>query len=244
MLESVKALCKAWNEAGSAVVITGAGASTESGVPDFTGEGGIYGGASVKKILSRDFMLANPQLFNQYCRERLFSPFTRPNSFHKALAEWEETGLVTAVITQNIDSLHQLAGSKNVVELHGNMQRVYCDTCKRGASAHLLYGQVNRMNKCPHCGGVIRPSILLYGEQVSPAAYASAKRCVESVPLLIVAGTRMRVTAPQDLLERFKQYSGGVCAYIGAEPPDITSFDIVVTGKLGEITAEMKKYMY
>lgn len=242
MTDKIKAFCDAWNEAGTAVFITGAGASTESGLTDFTGDGATFGGAPVRQLLSREFMLENPDLFNEYCRTRLYSPFAQPNSFHKALAMWEETGLVAAVITQNIDSLHQRAGSKNVIELHGNMETVYCDACKRSASTHLIYGQVQRINKCPHCSGTIRPAIVLYGEQLNKQVHAAALEYVDKVPLLIVAGTRMKVTAPIDLIERFRLHPG-ICVYMGATPPEAGDFDIVLQGRLGELTAEIKKYM-
>lgn len=244
MQEAVKKLCKAWNEGGTAVFLTGAGASTESGLNDFTGAGGVYEKASVKRILTRDFMLENPVIFNEYCRNRLYAPFAKPNKFHKALADWEETGLITAIITQNIDSLHQRSGSKKVLELHGNMQRVYCDTCKREAKSKQLYERANRKNKCPHCGGVIRPAILLYGEHIDKDVYSEALRLVENVPMLIVAGTRLKVTAPIDIIDHFKKKTGGIVAYIGNTPPDNCEFDIMVEGKLGEIVDEMKKYMF
>jgi len=243
MQDNLKLLCDAWNEAGSAVFLTGAGVSTESGLYDFTGVGATYEGASVNELLSREFMLENPEVFNEYCRKRLYVPFAQPNSFHKALAMWEETGLVTAVITQNIDSLHQKAGSKTVIELHGNMLRVYCDSCKRHATANQLFGRVNRVNKCPHCGGTIRPTILLYGEKLENQVYQAALDLVDSVPLLIVAGTRLKVTAPIDIVERFKRHTG-ICAYIGLTPPAGCDFDIVIEGKLGDITAELKKQMF
>lgn len=243
MKEKVKALCDAWNEAGTAVFLTGAGASTESGLLDFTGVGSLYGGAPVTTLLSRDFMLENPALFNEYCRERLYSPYSRPNIFHKSLAMWENTGLVSSVITQNVDSLHQKAGSQNVLELHGNMRRVYCDTCNKGAPASQLYGRKERINKCPHCGGTIRPSIILYGEKLNQKVFDSALHYVDNVPMLIVAGTRLRVTAPIDIVERFKRHPG-FCAYIGLTPPEGSDFDLIIQGKLGDITKEMSKYMF
>ena len=242
-MDGIKELCESWHESGSAVVLTGAGASTESGLLDFTGEGSEYGGASARELLTREFMLRDPGVFQEYCRNRLYSGFARPNIFHTSLAQWEKSGLVSAIITQNIDRLHQQAGSVNVIELHGNMLRVYCDECKRDASAETYFMRDARIRYCPHCRGIIRPDIILYGEKLDSSVLDSALKLIDNVPMLIVAGTRMKVTAPLDIVERFQRHPG-VCVYIGDTPPAMCNFDILIEGRIGDITTELRKVMY
>ncbi|GHU92615.1 NAD-dependent protein deacetylase [Clostridia bacterium] len=237
-MTGVDAVCAAWREAGSAVFLTGAGVSTESGLRDFTGANGRYAEHSTQEILSHDFMLANPSLFQQFCRERLYAPNARPNVFHKAAAAWERSGLSSGIITQNIDRLHHAAGSVNIIELHGNMQSVYCDAC--GAEFPLLAFMskpIRGEHRC-NCGGMCRPAIVLYGEKLSGNVLGEALSIIDRAPLLIVAGTRVRVTAPLDIMSRFKERPG-VSVYIGDTPPDTCDFDITIKGQIGEITEQL-----
>lgn len=239
MESGIKQLCNAWYEAGSAVFLTGAGVSTESGLLDFTGAGSVFRGASSKELLSREFMLRDPVVFHEYCRKRLYNPAVRPNLMHKALAQWEVSGLVAGIITQNIDSLHQRAGSENVIELHGNMLTMYCDSCKQWAATEEFYKKEPCRVICPHCGGVIRPSIVLYGEKLAEETLAKALDAIDNIPLLIVAGTRIKVTAPLDIVERFKRHPG-VSVYIGDTPPETCDFDILLKGRIGAIVEKLR----
>ena len=165
-------------ESKKAVFFGGAGVSTESGIPDFRSENGIYRtvskyGVRPEEILSHTYFVYYPERFYEYYRENLIYPDAEPNAAHKGLAYWEKTGHLRAVVTQNIDGLHQKAGSQNVYELHGSTLRNYCLKCKRKYGLEIIT-ETQGVPVCPHCGGQIRPDVVLYeeglDEKSSPAA--------------------------------------------------------------------------
>jgi NAD-dependent deacetylase len=244
MENTVKQLVDAWNDNGSALVLTGAGVSTESGLMDFTGEGALFGGVSTHKILSRDFFESERAIFWKYCRERLYSSTVLPNLAHQTLAEWEETGLVSGIITQNIDGLHQIAGSVNVVELHGNMLTVVCDGCGKQALVEAFYTSTLTKGICIQCKSAIRPKIILYGEKLDAVVMAAAEKMIDNATMLVVIGTRVKTTAPFDLINRFKARVNSTLAYIGKPPPDMAGFDIVLEGKIGDIITELRNFLF
>ncbi len=183
-------LCKARR----AVFFGGAGVSTESGIPDFRSTDGLYHQQwryPPETILSRTFFDRKPEEFFRFYREKMLFPDAKPNAAHRALAKWEREGHISAVVTQNIDGLHQAAGSKNVVELHGSVLRNHCVRCgKSHAMEEILHS-----GGVPHCvcGGVIKPDVVLYEEQLPEDAIESALNFIDRADLMIIGGTSLSV---------------------------------------------------
>lgn len=170
------------------VFFTGAGVSTDSGLKDFRGRNGLYNernymGYEPEEILSHDFFFSHRDIFNKYLVEKLSVNDVKPNAGHKALAELEKMGKVKAVITQNIDNLHQDGGSKKVLELHGSLKRWYCLNCGKKS---------DRDFKC-ECGGIVRPDVTLYGEMLNEDVTTEAIREIKKADTLIIAGTSLTV---------------------------------------------------
>ena len=179
------------------VFFGGAGVSTESGLKDYRSKDGIYNtyskyGISPEEILSIDFFNENPQTFYQFYRE-FFLHNVQPNKAHKAIAKLEQSGKKVTVVTQNVDNLHQLAGSKNVVELHGTAEKYYCDSCGKNHTKDYIADRTNPVPKCTVCGGIVRPVVTLYGEMLDEFATQKAIQSIWDADLLIIGGTSLTV---------------------------------------------------
>jgi len=219
------------------VFFGGAGVSTESRIPDFRGEKGLcqvlnHYDYPPEIILSHAFFEDHPQEFFAFYMKELIHADARPNKAHLALAKLEAQGKLKAVITQNIDGLHQMAGSQNVLELHGSVQRNYCLNCgaKYGLDFILQQGQI-----CPHCldcGGIVRPDVVLYGEGLFPTAFAAARKYIEKAEVLIVGGTSLVVYPAAGLLRYFW---GNKLVLINKSATDYDAkADLVIHGSIGE----------
>ncbi|MCL2235265.1 MAG: NAD-dependent protein deacylase [Defluviitaleaceae bacterium] len=186
------------------VFFGGAGVSTESNIPDFRSEKGLYStkekyGHQPEFLLSIQCLSANPELFFRYYKENLIYRDALPNKAHKALAKMEENGKLTAVVTQNVDGLHQDAGSKNVFELHGANARHYCVKCaKKYDLDYILRGDL--IPKCD-CGGMVRPDVVLYGEQLDDNVVTGAVNAIRGADCLIVGGTSLAVYPAAGLIQ-------------------------------------------
>ena len=196
---------------GSAVFFGGAGVSTESGIPDFRSESGLYSaqetyGYPPEQLLSHTFYAEKTELFFRYYRENLVSLSARPNAAHLALAELEQRGLLRAVVTQNIDGLHQEAGSREVLELHGSNLRQYCERCgaKHSLEFVMCDAAVQKVPKCTKCGGTVRPDVVLYEEGLDEAVVARAIEYISKAETLIVGGTSLVVYPAAGLLRYFR----------------------------------------
>lgn len=199
------------------VFFGGAGVSTESNIPDFRSESGLYNaqktyGHSPETMLSHDFFFNQTEIFYKYYKENLIYENAMPNAAHIGLAKLEEMGKLKAVITQNIDGLHQKAGSKNVYELHGSVLRNTCLGC--GAHYGLDYvmdiahadrraNTISNIPVCEKCGGIIKPDVVLYGEALDEATVSGAVNAIEKADLLIVGGTSLAVYPAAGLLNYF-----------------------------------------
>lgn len=192
------------------VFFGGAGVSTESNIPDFRSESGLYNavqkyGYSPEQMLSYSFYKNNPELFFKYYKENLIYLDAEPNDAHKALARLEEMGKLKAVVTQNIDGLHQKAGSKVVYELHGSVEKNRCEVC--GATYHVLYimNDVNCENMVPYCecGGRVKPEVVLYEEALDSEVIEGAVRAISSCDTLIIGGTSLAVYPAAGLIHYF-----------------------------------------
>ena len=216
------------------VFFGGAGVSTESGIPDFRSVDGLYNQKwkyPPETILSRSFFDRNPEEYYRFHREKLVVDGVKPNRVHLRLAELEREGKLRAVITQNIDGLHQAAGSKNVLELHGSILRAYCSRCRKPYPADAI----NKGTGVPRCdcGGVIRPDIVLYEEQLDEDVLRRSIDYIRNADVLIVGGTSLNVYPAAGLIN---YYRGNklVLVNLSATPYDDEA-DLVIHEKLGEV---------
>lgn len=198
-MNNIEKLANIIKESNYIVFFTGAGASTDSGLADFRGKNGLYNernfmGYEPEEILSHDFFFSHRDIFNRYLIEKLSINNIKPNAGHIAIAQLEKLGKVKAVITQNIDNLHQDAGSKNVLELHGTLKKWYCLKCGKKSDKDF---------KC-QCGGVVRPQVTLYGEMLDEEVTSSAIHEIEKADTLIIVGTSLTVYPAAYYIEYFK----------------------------------------
>lgn len=190
----------------SIVFLGGAGVSTESGIPDFRSKNGLYnqkerryGHRSPEYLLSVKCLQREPALFFRYCREHLDCRATKPNAAHQKLAEMERAGMLAGIITQNIDGLHQKAGSKNVQEIHGSILRSHCISCRKQYGPDFIFQSTEPIPKCPVCGKMVRPDVTLYGEMLPGNAYEAAVALVRYADCLIIGGTSLEVGSAAQL---------------------------------------------
>ena len=184
-------------ESNNIVFLGGAGVSTESGIPDFRSGTGIYNSESGTKyrpidIIAHDFFMEHTEVFYDFYKRKLIYPDAKPNKAHKALVRLEKQGKLKAIITQNIDNLHQEAGSKCVIELHGSVFRNYCMDCGKKFDTEYVVAQ-SGVPHCDKCGGIVRPDIVLYEENLEHKNVDDAIKAVKKCDLMIIAGTSLTV---------------------------------------------------
>ncbi len=206
-MTDIERLGKILAESSSAVFFGGAGMSTESGIPDFRSANGIYNQKLHKtfapeEMASHNFFVNHPEEFFAFYRERIVYLDAKPNAGHLALAELERRGVLSAVVTQNIDGLHQLAGSKVVYELHGSIRRSFCVKC--GAKYDIEFVMENKPVPYCHCGGIVKPDVVLYGENLDDATVANSIRAIARADTLIVGGTSLIVYPAAGLIDYFR----------------------------------------
>lgn len=230
--ESVAALVKA----GHVVVFSGAGLSTESGLQDFRSKDGIWAHADPMRLASVGVLENHYDEFLEFYKARLYVPDqVQPNCGHKIIAEWEREGYLDGVITQNVDRLHQKAGSKKVWELHGSLEPVYCHSCgRRGSNEGFLAGK-----PCPHCGGHLRPSVVLFGEMLPQRALDEADRLSGSCRTFIVLGSSL-VVSPANYFPREAMMKGAKLVIVNNEETPLDGIaDIVVHENIGKFLTEV-----
>ena len=217
-------LARMIGESGKIVFFGGAGVSTESGVPDFRSKDGLYNQHDVRfdeyepeYLLSRECLLYDPKVFFEFYRQKLDTRNVKPNAAHKALAELERRGKLRAVVTQNIDGLHQKAGSKNVFEIHGSTERNYCMRCGKKYPPDFIYDSPDPVPRCA-CGGVVRCDVTLYGESLPEDAVDRAIDAISRADMLIIGGTSLRVYPAASFISYFR---GKYTAVINREPLDL-----------------------
>jgi len=195
MNEAAAALSQRIAQAHNIVFFGGAGVSTESGIPDFRSAHGLYAGAqgrSYEEMLSHGYFMRQPEGFWQFYKEVMLYPDAEPNGAHRALARLEKQGKLKAVLTQNIDGLHQAAGSEQVLELHGSVHRNSCMRCHARYTLADVLAQEG-VPVCPLCGGMIKPDVVLYGEPLDESVIDGALDAIRKCDLLIVGGTSLVV---------------------------------------------------
>ncbi|MFR9207543.1 MAG: NAD-dependent protein deacylase [Lachnospiraceae bacterium] len=219
------------------VFFGGAGVSTESGIPDFRSVDGLYRQKydfPPETIISHSFFMRNPEYFYQFYRDKLLVT-AQPNIVHLKLADWEKKGRLKAIVTQNIDGLHQKAGSKNVFELHGSVYRNYCMRC------HKFYDFDYMKNSCGvpkcECGGIIKPDVVLYEEGLDDDTVSGAVEAIANADLLIVGGTSLVVYPAAGLLRYFR---GDKIALINKTATDMDNMaDVVIRDNIGKVFSEL-----
>lgn len=235
MDKQMEALAQAMAPGRKTVFFGGAGVSTESGIPDFRSAGGIYGRQYAyppEVMVSHSFFMAHPDEFYEFYRREMVWPRAKPNAAHIRLAELEAEGRVTAVVTQNIDGLHQMAGSQNVYELHGSVHRNTCQKCgARYTMEELL--TLGEVPQCPKCGGRVKPDVVLYEEGLDNLTVSGALDAIRRADLLIVAGTSLTVYPAAAFLD---EYPGNRLVLINkTETPRDDIANLALHEKLGEV---------
>ena len=230
---------KQWiSESNHIVFFGGAGVSTESGIPDFRSVDGLYNQKfdyPPEEIISHSFYRRNPEYFIRFYREKMLPLGFEPNITHKKLAQWEQNGKLLAVVTQNIDGLHQKAGSKRVYELHGSVLRNYCVKCGKFHNAEFVKNSLD-VPRCD-CGGIVKPDVVLYEESLDSATIEGSVAAISRADLLIVAGTSLTVYPAAGLVN---YYRGNRMVLINRdETPYDHQADLVFHDKLGDIFKQL-----
>jgi len=223
------------------VFFGGAGVSTESGIPDFRSPDGLYAaqtayGYRPEGILSIDFFEARPDVFFDYYVHNILHLDAQPNAAHRALAQLEDRGVLSAVVTQNIDGLHQLAGSRTVHELHGSVLRNHCRECGTPHDVAEVVASASTPDavpRCRRCGGVVRPDVVLYGEVLDPQVVSAAVDAIRTADVLIVGGTSLVVHPAAGLVNCFR---GDRLVLINKEAtPHDSAADLVIRAPIGQV---------
>ncbi len=231
---------KQWiSESRHTVFLGGAGVSTASGIPDFRSAHGLYmqkkSGISYEEMLSHDYFVRHTEEFYDFLRNVMLYPDARPNPAHYALAKLEREGRLEAVITQNIDGLHQMAGSKNVLELHGNEDRYICQSCGRQYDMSLVTGCAG-VPKCS-CGGIVKPDVVLYGEQLNQRDLVRAIGYAEDAELMLVGGTSL-VVYPVAGLVNYLRRGAKLVILNRDETPYDNRADLIFREDLSQVLAQ------
>ena len=234
VMEGIELLKKWIDESDNIVFFGGAGVSTESGIPDFRSVDGLYNQQydyPPETILSHTFYMRKPEEFYRFYRNKMIAKDAKPNRAHLALAKLEAEGKLRAVITQNIDGLHQAAGSREVLELHGSVLRNYCTRCGRFYGLDAITGSEG-VPVCS-CGGTIKPDVVLYEEALSDASIRQAVTAISEADMLIIGGTSLTVYPAAGLIN---YYRGNRLVLINRDATDRDSeADLRIHGKIGEV---------
>lgn len=238
MEREIERLREIIQESNNIVFFGGAGVSTESGIPDFRSVDGLYNQKydyPPETILSHTFYRSKTDEFYRFYRDKMLCLDAKPNTAHLKLAQWEKEGKVKAVITQNIDGLHQAAGSKVVLELHGSVLRNYCESCGKSYTAEYILNSEG-VPVCS-CGGGIKPDVVLYEEGLDQRTLQDAVRYISNADVLIIGGTSLAVYPAAGLID---YYTGNKLILINKTPtPRDGAADLVVQGSIGEIFGQL-----
>ena len=239
-MEYIEQLQKIIDESQKIVFFGGAGVSTESGVPDFRSQDGLYNlkyKYPPEEIISHDFFFENTAEFYRFYCDKMLYPEAQPNAAHKFLARLEQAGKLTAVITQNIDGLHQAAGNKKVYELHGSVHRNYCMSCGAFYALDYITAQNGKVPRCK-CGGLIKPDVVLYGEGLDGDIINGAVEAIEKADTLIVGGTSLTVYPAAGFINFFR---GKNLVIINRDPtPADKTATLLINAPIGETFSKIK----
>ncbi len=224
------------------VFFGGAGVSTESGIPDFRGQDGLYRmkyAVPPETIISASYFHAHPEEFFRFYRDKMLALNAQPNAAHKKLAQWERAGKLHAVVTQNIDGLHQAAGSRRVYELHGSVHRNHCLACKKSYPASFI-ARSSGVPRCS-CGGIVKPDVVLYEEPLDGEVIEGALAAIASADTLIVAGTSLTVYPAASFVSYFR---GENLVLINRDPTPLDGqCTLVLHEKVGQVLGALPSYL-
>lgn len=235
-MDKIKQLKEIIDSSSRIVFFGGAGVSTESGIPDFRSETGLYNaqreyGRSPEEMISNSFFTAHTETFFDYYKKNLIYREAKPNKAHIALAKLEEQGKLIGVVTQNIDGLHQMAGSKKVYELHGSVLRNYCMRCGEDYTLDEIMGMPG-VPRC-QCGGIIKPDVVLYEEMLDDAVITGAINAIKSADTMIVGGTSLVVYPAAGLIRYFK--GKNLVLINKSQTPYDNDASLVINDSIGEV---------
>lgn len=221
------------------VFFGGAGVSTESGIPDFRSVDGLYNQQydyPPETILSHTFYRRNPEEFYRFYRNKMLFTEAKPNAAHLKLAELERQGKLRAVVTQNIDGLHQAAGSKTVLELHGSVLRNYCESCGQFHDMKYIL-ETQGVPRCRNCGGPVKPDVVLYEEGLDQKTISAAVHYIQEAQMLIIGGTSLAVYPAAGLIDYFR---GDKLVVINKAPTPRDSYaDLLLQAPIGEVFSQL-----
>ncbi len=231
---------KDWVDASDNIVFFGgAGVSTENGIPDFRSVDGLYNQHykfPPETILSHSFYIQETEEFYRFYRDKMLCLDAKPNAAHQKLAEWEKQGKLKAIVTQNIDGLHQAAGAQNVYELHGSVHRNYCRKCHAFYDARFILDSTG-VPRCEKCGGEIKPDVVLYEEGLDQATIEGSIRAIERADVLIIGGTSLTVYPAASFINGYRG-SKLVLINKSATPADRRA-DLVIHAPIGEVFSQL-----
>lgn len=236
-MEALETLRQWVRESCRIVFFGGAGVSTESGIPDFRSVDGLYNQKfeyPPETIISHEFYLSNPAYFFRFYREKMLPLGFRPNVTHQKLAQWEREGKLKAVITQNIDGLHQKAGSREVLELHGSVLRNHCTRCGKAYGVERIVSSTG-VPRCS-CGGVIKPDVVLYEEPLDEDVMARALHYIRQADVLLIGGTSLVVYPAAGLITYYRGHKLAVVNKGGAGPAQAA---VTVDGPIGQVLEQL-----
>lgn len=238
--DAVDELQKIISESSNIVFFGGAGVSTESGIPDFRSVDGLYHQQwdyPPEVILSHSFFMKNPEEFYRFYRAKMLCE-AKPNPAHNKLAALERTGKLKAVITQNIDNLHQMAGSRNVLELHGSVYRNHCMKCSAFYDVEYIKS-TQGVPRCPKCGGIIKPDVVLYEEALDSYVIQKSVSAIAQAEVMIIGGTSLSVYPAASLIDYFR---GGHLVVINRDStPRDSMAELVISQPIGEVFAQIQE---
>lgn len=247
MVNQIERINELINNSNRIVFLGGAGVSVESGIPDFRSKDGLYNnvdkefeGVEPEYLLSHSCFEIEPELFYSFYRKKMDTRGYEPNAAHKYLAALEKQGKLAAIVTQNIDGLHQKAGSRNVLEIHGTTSRCYCDSCGKRYPGDYIFKNTDKIPFCDCGGGRIRPAVTLYEENLPENTFIEAINEIEHADLLIVGGTSLKVQPAASLITHFYGDTiivinkGGIEIQLGDS-------DIVVDNSIGTVFTKLAK---
>lgn len=246
-MEKIEKLKEMIDESNKIVFFGGAGVSTESGIPDFRSKDGLYNQHDVRfdmyqpeYLLSHSCLVREPKVYFEFHRQKMDTRNIEPNNAHKYLAKLEESGKLIGVVTQNIDGLHQKAGSKKVFEIHGSALRNYCMNCGTTYPVDYIFDSTDEIPKCDYCGGVVRADITLYEEGLPDDQVEGAISAISSADMMIIGGTSLTVYPAASFINYFK---GRNLVIINRDPLNIRVGEnvLVINEKIGQVFSELAK---
>ena len=243
-MDKLKELQEIIDQSQRIVFFGGAGVSTESNIPDFRSSDGVYSVTlgrhfTAEQLVSHTMFERYPEDFFDFYKKYLLYPDAKPNAAHRYLAWLEETGKLMAIVTQNIDSLHEMAGSKKVLKLHGSADRNYCTGCQRFYDLEAFLALEGPVPRCLDCGKVVKPDVTLYEEALDMEIFSQAAKAIREADLLIIGGTSLVVYPAASLIQYFQ--GKNLVVINKTSIPQDRQADLVIEGKIGEVFSQLRQ---